>query len=575
MGSALGGDMSIPERPNFLIIQCDDLGFDDLGCRSSTGVHTPNLDQLAQGAFLGTDFTVHPVCAPSRATFLTGRHFLKTGVSHVHGGKDFLHPDEITLAERFQKAGYQTGMWGKWHLGHSEGYFPWQRGFDEAYMADLYRHRHSRGRFNGEPVEHSGWADAITADYLMNFLKRHRDHPFFAYWPTLTPHTPHDAPEPWVEFHLRRGASPGLAVNRAMVSFLDEQIGRVLAALDELGLAGNTPVLFMSDHGPAYAGSQLNEADRQIRNSSGRRGWKGDLYENGVQSPLMIRWPGGIEPRHDDTPLSLPDLAPTLLDLAGAIDTPMEGRNLKHFLCRKHPLEPRDVFNYAHRGWLTSGPPYSLEGIEGEYAPGPPGPFKEQSLSLRRGYWKLIQNPEFDSHGTCVLYNLKLDPGEQLDLSRQEPERVEALRTELFRWWEEVTAGPHAFHPPVFFLHPGENILPGNAPSRLEGSLCNTVVDLRGWNGSKDCAWFTCNAPVPLTATIEVTATRPAIWELSTPAGTTRINPDDSDSCQLPLPGGTFRLQVRVPEPTPTALKDLRLHLPRFENSSVSHQPAG
>jgi arylsulfatase A-like enzyme len=124
---------------------------------------------------------VAAVCAPTRASLLTGRHFLRTGVSHVHGGKDFIHPDEILISELFQRAGYATGMWGKWHSGKSSGYFPWERGFEEAYMARLYKHRDSVGKFNGEPRSFTGWTTDTLADLCRDFLIRHREEPFFAF----------------------------------------------------------------------------------------------------------------------------------------------------------------------------------------------------------------------------------------------------------------------------------------------------------------------------------------------------------------------------------------------------------
>lgn len=549
-------------HPNFLIIQCDDLSSDDLHGDATHPVHTPHLDRLAAESISATDFTVHPVCSPSRATFLSGRHFLKTGVSHVHGGKDFLHLDETLLPERLREHGYATGMWGKWHLGHAHGYHPWQRGFDEAYAATLYQHRHTRGLLNGQPVQHDQWADSVCTDYAIEFLSRHRHQPFFAYFPTLTPHTPHDAPEHWVTFHKERGASDTLAVNRAMISALDEQIGRLLQALEYLELSHNTLVLFMSDHGPAYAGSELSDADRARRNRSGRKGWKGDLYENGVQSMLFMRCPALFEARTETTPLSLTSLTATLLDLAGADPESVEGHSFAPLLLDQTPPPAEDVFNYAHRGWLTSGPPYSLEGIPGEYAPVPPGPFEDQCLSIRRGSHKLILNPDFSDHGRSVLYDLQSDPLEQHDLSSAEPGLHGELLTALRDWWNAVLREPHAFQPPVFHLRPGENGLPGNGPSHLEGRLVNTVVDLRGWCGPGDVACYTCHAPQAAGVAVQLRASGPALWELSTPAGSSRLSSGGSDRCTLPVPEGTFSLQVRLVEAARVSLQQVQLSVP-------------
>lgn len=470
-------------KPNVLLIQCDDLGPDDLGME---GPYTPYLLKLKEEAFSAADFSVQPVCSPSRAELLTGRHPLRGGVSHVHGGKDFLHLDETTLAERFREGGYATGMWGKWHLGHSEGYFPWQRGFDEAYMADLYKHRQTRGRLtrgqlNGVEVSSDQWADEYIVDMAANFIHRKRRQSWFAYLPTLTPHTPHDAPEHWVQFHLNRGCPPGLAVNRAMISFLDEQIGRLMKGLEKTGQAENTVVVFLSDHGPAIAANELDDADRTLRNRSGRRGWKGDLYENGLQSPLFIRWPESVPPQVCRDPIQLVDLSATLLDLCGISGGGLEGQSFASTLLRGESFKTGDMFTYAHRGWLTSGPPYSMTGIPGEYAPGRPGPFMEQCLAIRRGMHKVILNPEFSSRGEVVLYDLEADPTEQVNLAGDMPQLRDELLIRLEAWWEEVLREPHAFHPPVLRVKAGLNMFAANLPCRVSGGARNGVNGVTGW----------------------------------------------------------------------------------------------
>jgi len=147
-------------KPNFIIIQLDDLGWSDIGIHGNKIVETPNIDRLALESVRFNQFYVNPVCAPTRAALLTGRDFLRTGVSHVHGGKDFLHLEEKTIADAFKAGGYVTGIWGKWHCGHTDGYFPWERGFDEAYLAKLYQHKNSHGSLNGQEEEHQDWDDS-------------------------------------------------------------------------------------------------------------------------------------------------------------------------------------------------------------------------------------------------------------------------------------------------------------------------------------------------------------------------------------------------------------------------------
>lgn len=559
--------LAAESRPSFLIIQCDDLGWDDIGCNNPL-VHTPNIDQLSGDSVTFSNFTVNPVCAPSRATFLTGRHFLRTGVSHVHGGKDYLRLEERTLGDHFRAAGYATGIWGKWHLGDSPGYYPWERGFQEAYKARLYRHEKAGGSFNGNDVVTEKWADEVMADYAIGFLQRHRTQPFFAYLPTMTPHAPHAAPERWVSFYTDRGIPPALAKIWGMVSFLDEQLGRVLAELEQLGLTERTVVVLMSDNGPAVDRNALSDAERELRRTSGLRGWKGDLFENGVRSPLMIRWPGTLVPGRINAPEDLGNLAPTLLELAGLSPVPdsppMDGRS---FAARLRAGAEREgdapIFNYAHRGWLTSGPPYSLEGIPGEYAPGrlTAQDFSTQTLSVRRGRFKLIRNPEFSSSREEHLFDVVADPGEKIDLSGDHPEIRQELSGLLREWWGKITTAPGAFEPPLFPLKTGENSVPARAPSRLQGSLVNTVMGLKDWKTAGDAASYRVRLAAPGRAAVHLSwkADSPpqADWECAVNDIVSR--PDATGRATVELPAGESELCLRLcSEPPPEGLPILK-----------------
>jgi len=174
------------ERPNFILIQMDDLGWDDLSVHGNQIIETPTIDRLAGESVQFNQFYVNPVCAPTRASLLTGRDFLRTGVSHVNGGKEYLNPGETIIAEIFSEAGYVTGMWGKWHSGGTDGYLPGERGFEEVYKAKLYRHENNFGEFNGKEVQHGKWADEVLINYAIEFITENRDKPFFAYLPSMT-----------------------------------------------------------------------------------------------------------------------------------------------------------------------------------------------------------------------------------------------------------------------------------------------------------------------------------------------------------------------------------------------------
>jgi len=507
----LATDPPPPPPPAYVIvIQADDLGIDDLAHRGNPYAYTPNLDALAANSLQALDFTVNAVCAPSRATLMTGRHFLRTGVHHVNGSKEFLHLDERTMGDAFRAGGWATGMWGKWHTGDAPGYLPWERGFDEAFFARIYRHEHSEGRFNGEPVEHGGWSDGVLVDYAIDFLDRHKDRPALLYLPTMTPHTPLRAPEHWVEFHQQRGLTGELAVLYGMVSYLDEQIGRLVAKLADMDQLENSLIVFTSDNGPAINRGQLSDRERSLRKSSARRGWKGDLWENGVRAPLLIHWPAQLEPGLTSRPLDQVDLLPSLLDwcdLEWPTDYPlMDGQSWG-----RHPevlLESEEAapvtFNYVHPGWITNERPWTPAGLPGEYRPLDPEERSGMGLhnmpvSVREGRYKLLYNPfppEANEAGQHLLIDLYEDPGETTDLSEALPEVTARLKRQLENWIAQVKADPHAF---TYAWHQiaeeGPSRIPAHQPAALSGGLHNTVHSLQNWSSSGDSATYQLTVP--------------------------------------------------------------------------------
>ena len=171
---------SAGNHPNILLIQADDLGYDDLSIHGNTCSRTPNIDRLAESSVRFRNFMVCSVCSPTRGSLLTGRDFWRTGGEGLHGGKEFLHLNERTFANVFQNAGFATGMWGKWHSGKADGYWPWDRGFDEGYYADLYKYFPSSGFYNEFPPKtvHEGeWSTKVLADYTIDCISRNKERP--------------------------------------------------------------------------------------------------------------------------------------------------------------------------------------------------------------------------------------------------------------------------------------------------------------------------------------------------------------------------------------------------------------
>ena len=453
------------DQVNVVIIQLDDLGYDDLGIHGNTLVETPNIDSLGHRSMRFDQFYVNPLGAPTRASLLTGRHFLRTGVSPVRRKNDFLNRNETTFAERLSHAGYTTGMWGKWQSGHAPGYYPWERGFDEAYMAHLSRHRNSTGWFNGQPVEHNRWADQVIAGYAIDFIRRNRDTPFLAYLSFLSPHAPLEAPDSLVNKYTGKGLSANLATLYGMVEHTDHYIGKVIHAIDSMGLSENTMVLFMSDNGPALLDEELSDEDRAIRGVNKLKGHKGNIWENGVKSPLFVHWQGVTQPVISYELVDVTDIYPTLLSFAGITHPdsllPLDGEPFCE-LVRCGTVSERNKISYNYSGQGSPTAPF-YRGAGGEpdqYYPGKPGSkaeqlCDEQVFSVRRGTFKLMHNPDpscspakpFNGY---VLVDVLADPTEEYNLYEQLPETARELESLLQGWWRSVILEPESFNAPTF-----------------------------------------------------------------------------------------------------------------------------
>ena len=490
-GCSVETDDLAGSRPNVVLIMADDLGFDDLGVHGNSLIETPTLDKLAGESLQFRNFYVTPVCATTRASLLTGRHFLRTGVSHVHGGKDFLHRGERTLAESLRELGYATGMWGKWHSGKTPGYFPWERGFDEAFMARLYRYRDNVGLMNGDTLRTTGWITGVLTDFAIDFISRNREKPFFAYLPYLTCHSPLEAPEIFTEKYKQKGLSENLSTLYGMVDHMDYHIDRLLNSLDSLGLSENTLVLFLSDNGPAIINNYLTDEDRKTRYVNGFRGHKGNLWENGIKSPLFIRWTGRLEAGSIMQTSDVCDLFPTLLELAGGDPAknpnPLDGFSL--LPCLENPdatLPGKVTYLYGNPGWPPTELAWTPEGVKDEYRPwkyaeGEYLDYKNQILTIRKGQYKLLLNPG-DTDGTIlpnssgyVLVDLEKDPQERENLAEMDREIFEEMRLDLETWYHQVLEEEHAFEMPEFEISQGSPVsrVLAYAPRQLSEGVKN------------------------------------------------------------------------------------------------------
>lgn len=561
-----------PPSPNVVLILTDDQGWDDVGFNANPLVDTPCLDSLAGESVRFSNFYVHPVCAPTRASLLTGRHYLRTGVAHVHGGRDYLHPDEVTMAQWFKANGYTTGMWGKWHSGKSTGYLPWERGFDEAYMARLYQHLNGGGELNGKPVETVGWTTDAVTGMAIDFITRHKDQPFLAYVPYLAPHTPLLAPDELVAKYQSRGMGSSLATAYAMIEQVDSGIGRIMTALDELTLRDNTIVIFLSDNGPQYFGTErMSPADYARRSGSGMRGHKGSMWENGIKVPFLVSLPGRFATHTVDRIADVHDILPTLIDLCGLHNAPagalpFDGRSIVPYLQGHDTLPPKESVIFSNIGWgPVKDEHYEWPDWERrEYLPIPEEEranilFSDQLIGLRDERYKLLRHPDYSPGAPAavaneVLVDLNADPREMVNLlADNEQQRSSAMRDKLEAWFNEVRSGPHAFHIPRFCIGPATtNIVYLHAPLRQSGGVWNGGIWSYDWKIPGDGGEYLVHVTEAGTYSMEIKSRNQAgepVWlEFlldGTPIHEAAFSQDNPSLGSITLPAGNHVLSIR------------------------------
>jgi arylsulfatase B len=445
---AAGAPALAADRPNVIVFVADDLGWSDVGFHGEEVIETPSLDRIAAEGVQLDRFYTTPICSPTRAALMTGRDPMRLGVTygvimpwHTNG----IHPAEHFMPESFQAAGYQTAMVGKWHLGHAqETYHPNQRGFDH-----FYGHLHTEvGYFppfanqggkdfqrNGVSIDDDGYETFLLADEAQRFIReRDKERPFFLYVPFIAPHTPLDAPPDLLakyedmeddrlparskqtdqsrmiaKLTLRPSARP---VYAAVVDAMDQAIGRVLATLDDEGLAEDTIVLFFSDNGgAAYATGGADNVPL--------RGGKGETFEGGIRVVAAMRWPAAIEAGSKMTQImSVMDVFPTLAEAAGIEATPtfeLDGQSLWPAIA-KGAAAPRETPLY-----FASETP-----IRGFF-----------NLTAFDDEWKLVQEVQqglLSADVTNYLFRISEDPYEENNVAAAHPDVVAAMAEDIRVW---------------------------------------------------------------------------------------------------------------------------------------------
>lgn len=477
-------------RPNIVLIVSDDQGYADYSSRGTGQVDTPNLDRLETQSRVFNSFYVEPACAPTRASLLTGRSFVRTGVWSVHFGGDYVGLGETLLPQVLASAGYLTGHIGKWHSGKTPGYLPHERGFGSATITTMHDHwqnamavneapRRLAGADYYGPRPDAGWnVDRVNTE-AARFLAANRDQPFFLQVAYVEPHAPWEAPEELRAKYKARGQSDRFASLNALIEQMDRSVGRLLADVDRLGLAENTVVLFLSDNGYVHhnVGRFAGElSDREIaqRNPRHLRGQKGTIYEGGILSPLYVRWPSRIKPGATGFLGHVTDLLPTLADLARvpAANLParLDGRSLVPALLDPAAPQPdRIVFGSAMRvparGRKQSPPLGAGRDLDAERTR---LDYQEAQLYARDPRFKLVKGPRDQRE----LFDLRNDPSESHDVSAQFPADKRRLETALRSWFASVLEEPLPFASPTYLIgRAPAGVLLFNGAWKLTGDL--------------------------------------------------------------------------------------------------------
>ncbi len=438
------------ERPNVVIVMADDHGYGDTGYTGHPFVQTPNLDAMAEGGVVFNRFYASaPVCSPTRASVMTGRHPFRTNVpNHGH----YMRPHETTIAEALKDAGYVTGHFGKWHIGSVQPNSPTSpggAGFDEwlsglnFFDNDPYLSR------NGNYEQIKGPGTVISMDATIDFLTRHHngDQPMFAVTWFPSPHDPQeelpDLPQASKLYNDQNTKKPGYFRE---ITLLDQQIGRLQQVMTDLGIRDNTFFLYCSDNGGL------------VPVSSGGRAKKGSIYEGGLRVPAILQWPAKYKAARIDTPAFSSDLYPTLVSVGRAKvkhQTPLDGIDLAAVISGEQTTRPGMGFWHGFRDGQGTWSDKIIKALMEAKMAGKPNPHPERILknvnefpdfeSLdSRGHaawnawpWKLHR---IESRGNVKyeLYHLVNDPMEAKDLSKQEPERVRELTTALENWQQSV-----------------------------------------------------------------------------------------------------------------------------------------
>ena len=412
------------KKPNVIIVITDDQGYGDLACTGNPIVKTPNLDKFYKQSVRLTDFHVAPTCAPSRSGLMTGRYANRVGVWHTIGGVSILREKEVTMANIFQNNGYETGMFGKWHLGDNYPSRPQDKGFkyvlshggggvgqtpdywNNDYFDDTYFE-------NGVPNKVEGYCTDVWFGEAIKYIEKNKDKAFFCYISANAPHLPYNVPEAYYNIYKNEAIPEELKVFYGMISNVDDNFKRLHDKLKQLKLADNTIVIFMTDNGTATG---YQEVDGKAYGYNAKmKGIKNSEYEGGHRVPFLISYTGGgISGGRDvNNMLAHLDILPSLATICN-LQMPkldLDGSDISSLLMNKDAVFKRD--------YLITDSQRVQE------------PIKWRKSAVMSDKMRLVNGAE--------LYDISSDPGQNNDLATKFPETVTKMRGYYEEWWSSVS----------------------------------------------------------------------------------------------------------------------------------------
>ncbi|MDB4265257.1 arylsulfatase [bacterium] len=431
------------EKPNIILVLTDDQGYGDVAAHGHPFIKTPNIDALHAKSVRLTNFHVSPTCAPTRAALMSGMSPFKVGVTHTVFERERMALGYETVAGVLKTAGYQTGIFGKWHLGDADEYQPGRRGFDEVFIHGAggigQRFPGSQGavpgtsyfgpiiRHNGTFVKTEGYCTDVFFQQALGWMKEKSDEkePFFAYLATNAPHSPYIAPQEYESLYDDKEPNKKSSIFFGMITNIDDNMGLLMKKLKDWDIEENTVLIFMTDNGSARGAPVFN---------AGMKGKKGSLHEGGSRVPFFWYWKGRHEGGTDLETLGRHlDLLPTLAELTGAKlpeKNVAEGRSLYAAIEGKdeeRELPQRYLFFHYGR-WL------GLKDFKANPKMKAPNPddFRDTLYAVRDEKWRLVEGQLFD---------LEVDPGETTDVAAGHPEVVAKMKAAYDVWWQESRPG--------------------------------------------------------------------------------------------------------------------------------------